>query len=62
MRTVSRTVLLVLLVILATTLPVDAGTIGYLVSYALSASSPAMLLVSGLALLGVAGLVRKWRS
>lgn len=61
-RTVSRTVLLVLLVILATTLPVDAGTIGYLVSYALSASSPAMLLVSGLALLGVAGLVRKWRS
>jgi hypothetical protein len=52
----------VLLVILATTLPVDAGTIGYLVSYALSASSPAMLLVSGLALLGVAGLVRKWKS
>jgi len=61
-RTVSRTVLLVLLVILATTLPGDAETIVSLVSYALSASSPAMLLVSGLALLGVAGLVRKWRS
>jgi hypothetical protein len=61
-RAVCRTVLLVLLGILATTPSVDAETIVYLVSYAMSVSSPAMLLVSGLALLGVASLVRKWRS
>lgn len=61
MRTIFRTILLAILVALATTPPVGAETIVYLVSHALSASPPAVLLVSGLALLGVAGLVRKWR-
>ena len=62
MTTFSRSALLVLLVVLATTSPVGAETTVYLAGYAVSVPPPLALLVCGLALLGVGGLIRKWRS
>jgi len=61
-RNVSRSVLLMLLVALAMTSPVAADATVYFVGYAMSVPAPLLLLVFGLALLGVGGLVRKWRS
>jgi hypothetical protein len=60
--TVCRTVLFVILVVFATVSPVGADTTVYLMGYAMSVPSPLVLLVSGLALLGVASMIRKWRS
>jgi hypothetical protein len=60
-RTVSRSAFLVLLLVLATTSPVGAETTVYLVKYAVLVPPPLALLVGGLALLGVGGLIRKWR-
>ena len=62
MRNVSRSVLPMLLVILATTSPVAADATVYFVGYAMSVPAPLVLLISGLALVGVGVLVRKWRS
>ena len=62
MRNVSRSVFPMLLVVLAMTSPVAADATVYFVSYAMSVPAPLLLLVFGLALLGVGSLVRKWRS
>ena len=62
MRNVSRYVLPMLLVVLAMTSPVAADATVYFVGYAKQVPAPLLLLVFGLALLGVGGLVRKWRS
>ncbi len=51
-----------LLVVLAMTSPVGADTTVYVAGYAVEVPAPLQLLVSGLALLGVGGLVRKWTS
>jgi hypothetical protein len=60
--TICRTVVLALLVVVATASPVVADTTVYLMGYAMAVPSPLVLLVSGLALLGAAGVIRKWRS
>jgi hypothetical protein len=60
--TICRTVFFVLLIVLATVSPGAADTTVYLMGYAMSVPSPLVLLVFGLALLGVAGMIRKWRS
>jgi len=60
-RTVSRSAFLVLLLVLATTSPVGAETTVYLAKYSVLVPAPLALLVGGLALLGVGGLIRKWR-
>ena len=62
MRNVSRSVLPMLLVVLAMTSPVAADATVYFVGYAMPVPAPLLLLVFGLALLGVGGLVRRWRS
>lgn len=62
MSTVSRTILLTLVGVLFTAWWVSAETTVYFRGYALSVPSPLVLLGSGLALLGVAGMIRKWRS
>jgi hypothetical protein len=62
MRIVFGAALLMLLFVLATTSPVGAETTVYLAKYAVSVPQPLSLLVGGLALLGVGGLIRKWRS
>jgi hypothetical protein len=61
-RNVSRSVLPMLLVVLAMTSPVAADATVYFVGYAISVPASLLVLVFGLALLGVGGLVRKWRS
>ena len=61
MRTVSRSAFLVLLLVLATTSPAGTETTVYLANYAVLVPPPLALLVGGLALLGVGGLIRKWR-
>jgi len=61
-RNVSRSVLSMLLVVLAMTSPVAADATVYFVGYAVEVPAPLLLLVFGLALLGVGTLVRKWRS
>jgi hypothetical protein len=58
MRAILRAVLLMLAVVLAPTSPVAAETTVFLMGYAVSIASPLVLLVSGLALLGVAALMR----
>jgi hypothetical protein len=60
--TVSRTIVLILVVVLSTASSVGAETTVYFRGYALEVPSPLVLLGSGLALLGVAGMIRKWRS
>jgi len=60
--TVSRTILLILVVVFLTASSVGAETTVYFRGYALEVPSPLVLLGSGLALLGVAGVIRKWRS
>jgi hypothetical protein len=60
-RTVSRSAFLVLPLVLAMTSPVGAETTVYLANYAVLVPPPLALLVGGLALLGVGGLIRKWR-
>ena len=60
--TVSRTILLILVVVFLTASSVGAETTVYFRGYALEVPSPLVLLGSGLALLGVAGMIRKWRS
>gem|GEM_PF-6380495 len=62
MRNVSRSVLPMLLIVLAMTSPVAADATVYFVGYAIEVPAPLQLLVFGLALLGVGTLVRKWRS
>ena len=62
MRNVLRSVLSMLLVVLAMTSPVAAEATVYLMTYAMSVPAPIQLLVLGLALLGVGSLVRKWTS
>ena len=62
MRNVSRSILPMLLVVLAMTSPVAADAAVYFVGYAVEVPAPLMLLISGLALVGVGVLVRKWRS
>ena len=62
MSTVSRTILLILVVVFLTASSVGAETTVYFRGYALEVPSPLVLLGSGLALLGVAGMIRKWRS
>ena len=61
-RNVSRSVLSMLLVVLAMTSPAAADATVYFVGYAKEVPAPLMLLISGLALVGVGALVRKWRS
>lgn len=56
MRALSRTVLLMLLVVLST-----ASTSVFLWGYAVWVPSPLVLLVSGVALLGLAALMRELR-
>jgi hypothetical protein len=58
-RNVLRSVLPMLLVVLAMTSPVAAEATVYFGSYALSVPAPLQLLVFGLALLGVESLVRQ---
>jgi len=60
--TVSRTILIILVVVFLTASSVGAETTVYFRGYALEVPSPLVLLGSGLALLGVAGMIRKWRS
>ena len=61
MRNVSRSVLSMLLVVLAMTSPVAADATVYFVGYAMPVPAPLLLLVFGLALLGVGSLVRRRR-
>jgi uncharacterized integral membrane protein len=61
-NTVSRTILLILVVVFSTASSVGAETTVYFRGYALEVPSPLVLLGSGLALLGVAGMIRRWRS
>jgi len=61
-RNVSRSVLFMLLVVLALTSPVAADAAVYFVGYAVEVPAPLLLLAFGLALLGVGSLVRKWTS
>ena len=60
--TVSRTILIILVVVFLTASSVGAETTVYFRGYALEVPSPLVLLGSGLSLLGVAGVIRKWRS
>jgi hypothetical protein len=66
MRTVFRGVLLMLLVVLVPTSLIPAETTRFFGGYAVSVPSPLVLLVSGLAMLGLAALIResgrRWRS
>ena len=62
MRNVSRSVLPMLLVVLAMTSPVAADATVYFLGYAKEVPAPVLLLAFGLALVGVGVLVRKWRS
>jgi len=61
MKAVSLFVLLMLLVILAPSSPVAAETTGFFTGYAGSVPSSLVLLVSGLALVGVGVLMREWK-
>ena len=60
MRTVFRGVLLMLLVVLVPTSLIPAETTRFFWGYAVSVPSPLVLLVSGLAMLGIAALMREW--
>jgi len=57
---ISRSVLLLLLVALATPSPVGAETTIYFAGFAVEVPPGAVLFVSGLALVGVGHWVRKW--
>jgi hypothetical protein len=59
MRAVFRAVLLMPLVVRAPAASVAAETTVFLMGYALSAPSPLVLLISGLALFGVAAVMRE---
>ncbi len=62
MRNVTRSVLPMLLVVLAMTSPVGADMTVYVAGYAVEVPSAIQLLVAGFALLGVGRLVRKRKS